>query len=71
MTVQELIDRLQRMRPDAEVLIAYDYGDHWHTKVCDEITDVDEVAVRHGPYDKMTTEDADGGKRTAVVLREF
>ena len=45
MKVQDLIDQLGNCDPEAEVMIAYNFGDHWDTKVAVGIDRVDEELV--------------------------
>lgn len=53
MNVRELIAALQEFDPDQPVHIAYNYGDHWHTRVAPEIKRVEEEAVRMSGYHNM------------------
>jgi len=61
MTVQELIEQLGYMNPEAEVHFAYNYGDHWRTEVAPQVGRVDEGAVVYSEYHRMDKIlDADG-----------
>jgi hypothetical protein len=53
MTVGELIERLQRFEESMKVHFAYDYGDHWHTRVAPEVEEVGEVEVEYSDYHRM------------------
>jgi len=71
MTVQDLIDRLGDFDPEAEVRVAYNYGDHWDTTVAPGVADVEEVAVAHSAYHgtaKVASGDDSGDTRAAVVV---
>ncbi len=60
MKVQELIEQLQSMNPDAEVHFSYSYGDHWRTRVAPSVDQVFEGVVKHSEYhgtDKLMDED--------------
>ena len=62
MTVQELIEQLGYMDPNAEVHFSYNYGDHWRTEVAPKVGRVDEGAVVYSEYhrmDKMVEADGD------------
>lgn len=74
MKVRELIEKLREMDPEAEVHLAYEYGDHWHTRVAPVIDDVEEAEVVRSDYHEMDRlvrwdEDAPESARTVVVLR--
>ena len=61
MTVQELMEQLGKMNPEAEVHFAYNYGDHWRTEVAPKVGRVDEGAVVYSDYHRMDKIlDADG-----------
>ena len=63
MTVQELIEQLGYMNPEAEVHFAYNYGDHWRTQVAPKVGEVFEGAVVYSEYhrmDKMVEDDGEG-----------
>jgi hypothetical protein len=53
MKVSELIEQLKYMDQDAEVHFAYDYGDHWRTRVAPNVRGVDEGAVEYSTYHMM------------------
>jgi len=53
MTVQELMEQLGYMDPDAEVHFAYNYGDHWRTEVAPKISRVSEGIVEFSEYHRM------------------
>ena len=53
MTVKELITALQNEDPDAQVHIAYNYGDHWRTTVAPKARCVEECAVVYSEYHSM------------------
>jgi hypothetical protein len=60
MKVQELIEQLKSMNPDAEVHFTYNYGDHWRTKVAPSVDEVFEGVVKRSEYhgtDKLMDED--------------
>jgi hypothetical protein len=61
MTVQELIDQLGYMNPEAEVHFTYNYGDHWRTQVAPKVRDCDVGYVSYSDYHRMhkVTEDED------------
>jgi len=74
MNVQELIERLQHMDPEAEVHFAYCYGDYWRTQVSATIDEVSRGFVRHSAYHDMDkvveldSEDEDGESVREVVI---
>jgi hypothetical protein len=60
MKVQELIEQLKSMNPDAEVHFTYNYGDHWRTQVAPSVDQVFEGVVKRSEYhgtDKLMDED--------------
>ena len=61
MTVQELIDQLGYMNPEAEVHFTYNYGDHWRTQVAPAASTCDIGYVSYSDYHRMhkVTEDED------------
>lgn len=62
MTVQELIEQLGYMNPEAEVHFSYNCGDHWRTQVAPKVRDCDVGYVKHSEYhrmDKVTDNDED------------
>ena len=74
MKVRELIEWLKSENQDAEVHLAYNYGDHSRTTVCPRIARVEETMLRDSDYFRMPTivdeddESEKPGDRTAVVL---
>jgi hypothetical protein len=50
MKVKELIEKLSQMDPEATVRFTYDYGDHCHTEVAQEITRLSNERVRYNEY---------------------
>jgi hypothetical protein len=74
MKVSELIEMLEEMDQDAEVHYAYNYGDHWRTKVAPKVDSVDEGAVEYSGYhrmDKLVDEDDEDAAlaRRVVILK--
>lgn len=74
MTVKDLIEKLQEFAPDAEVHIAYSYGDHWRTQVAPAVTAAEETQVEWSEYHRMDRivddEDYDDERiRPVVVIR--
>jgi len=68
MTVQELMEQLGYMDPNAEVHFAYNYGDHWRTEVAPRVGRVDEGVVEYSEYhrmDKIANEDYDDEEEVA------
>jgi hypothetical protein len=61
MTVQELIDELEGMNPEAIVVFGSDYGDHCHTEQALPVRCVDEI----GP-DEVIEESAYSNSRRAI-----
>jgi hypothetical protein len=53
MTVQELIEQLGYMNPEAEVHFTYNYGDHWRTQVAPKVRDCDVGVVQYSEYHRM------------------
>jgi len=53
MKVQELIEQLKSMNPNAEVHFSYNYGDHWRTQVAPSVDEVFEGVVKHSEYHSM------------------
>lgn len=81
MQVKELIEMLGYMDQEAEVHFAYNYGDHWRTRVAPCVDDVTEGVVTHSAYhsmDKIVDDEEDcydedtgdlaAGVRKVVVL---
>jgi len=69
MNVRELIEQLQSFDPETEVHLAYDYGDHWHTRVAPAIRNIDEGYVKHSEYHRMdAVEDEDIADARRVVI---
>ena len=77
MTVQELIEQLGYMNPEAEVHFQYNYGDHWRTQVAPKVRDVEPGFVAYSEYHRMPKvwepdyddeDDTDADKMTEVVL---
>ena len=69
MTVQELMEQLGYMNPEAEVHFAYNYGDHWRTEVAPKVGRVDEGVVEYSEYhrmDKIASEDYDDEDEATV-----
>jgi hypothetical protein len=71
--VHELIDLLANEDPEAEVHIAYDYGDHWHTLVAPAVRRVEPAALAYSDYHRMPKvvdegEDDDGGDMPVVLF---
>jgi hypothetical protein len=53
MTVQELIEQLGYMDPNAVVHYSYNYGDHWRTEVAPSVSQVSEGVVEFSDYHRM------------------
>lgn len=53
MRVQDLIDELKYMDPEAEVHFSYNYGDHWRTQVAPTVRSVHEGFVTNSDYHRM------------------
>lgn len=53
MKVQDLINQLGRMDPEAEVHFQYCYGDHWSTQVAPRVDTVDVGYVKFSDYHRM------------------
>ena len=53
LTVQELIDELKYMDPEAYVHFSYNYGDHWRTQVAPVVCSVEEGFVVDSDYHRM------------------
>ena len=53
MTVQELIEQLGYMDPNANVHFSYNYGDHWRTTVAPRVSEVSEGVVEFSDYHRM------------------
>lgn len=77
MTVQELINELGYMDPNAEVHFQYNYGDHWRTQVAPTVDRVDVGFVAYSDYHRMPKvveldydedDEADAEKMTEVVI---
>ena len=76
MTVQELIEQLGYMNPEAEVHFTYNYGDHWRTQVAPEVASVEPGFVVDSAYHSMPKvvepdwddEDAEESPGKEVVL---
>lgn len=53
MQVKDLIELLEGHDPAAEVHFAYNYGDHWRTRVAPGVSEVSEGVVVHSEYHRM------------------
>lgn len=53
MTVQELMEQLGHMDPNAVVHYSYNYGDHWRTEVAPSVSQVSEGVVEFSDYHRM------------------
>jgi hypothetical protein len=53
MTVQELMEQLGYMDPNAVVHYSYNYGDHWRTEVAPRVSQVSEGVVEFSEYHRM------------------
>lgn len=73
MTVQELIEELQKFDPEVEVHFAYNYGDHWRTQVAPAVGSVDEAHIKYSSYHNMPAlagdNDTDDNQKQVVVLQ--
>ena len=75
MKVQELIEELEGQDPDTEVKFCYNYGDHWHTEVAQDVETVETGVTIHSDYhgmDKVVDDKEDlkkKGSTTCVLLR--
>jgi len=71
-TVAALIEMLQEQDQNLPVVFAYDYGDHWHTKVAGTISQADVQNVRYSDYHRMNKicdgEEGEEAGIEAVVL---
>ncbi len=74
MTVQELIEELKYMDPNAEVHFSYNYGDHWRTTVAPAVREVFDGKVEYSEYHRMHKlvdeydEDEDSGENATRVV---
>jgi hypothetical protein len=77
MTLSDLISELTDLRDnsneDMEVYFSYDYGDHCHTKVTNEVSSIEINDVRYSDYHNMfkLVEDEDGdseNKKSVIIL---
>jgi hypothetical protein len=72
MKVRELIEQLVAEDQEAEVHVAYEYGDHWHTTVAPKLRRIEETPITYSDYHRMPKvvdeDDDDGSYNTAVVL---
>lgn len=71
MNVRDLIAYLSDMDPEAEVHLAYGYGDHWRTTVAPSVTGVEEGRVVRSNYhdmDKVIEEDEKGYDEAREVV---
>jgi len=73
MKVKDLIDMLARFDLEADVHIAYNYGDHWRTQVAPAVTEVGGEVVEYSDYhqmDKLVRDDeAEWGDEADVDVR--
>jgi tRNA/tmRNA/rRNA uracil-C5-methylase (TrmA/RlmC/RlmD family) len=53
MKVKDLIEQLGYMDLEADVHFAYNYGDHWRTKVAPKVGSVEEGVVEYSDYHRM------------------
>jgi hypothetical protein len=70
MTVQELIEELQDMAPDAEVHFQYNYGDYWRTQVAPEVGTVETANVVWSDYHSMPKIIDDDGTRDMAEAKQ-
>lgn len=71
MKVRDLIEALQCENADADVHIAYCYGDHWRTTVAPPVVTVEETPVAWSDYHrsmKVVEMDEDESAKLAVCL---
>lgn len=77
LTVSQLIQRLQDFPPDALVKFEYDYGDYWHTKVCQGVKEIEDKQTIYSEYHRLdkaldqnedTTELEDRTKENCVII---
>ena len=53
MQVEQLIERLMDLDPNAEVHFSYNYGDYGRTEVAPNVSQVDEGLVKYSEYHRM------------------
>lgn len=70
MLVRELRELLADEDQEAEVRFAYNYGDHWRTKVAAKIRRVEELPIKYSDYHSMdkVVDDEDDDATLAVVI---
>lgn len=73
MKVRELIEVLRTENQDAEVHLAYNYGDHSRTTVAPTVDRVEAMAVAYSNYFRMPTvidedDDTTDGKLVVVLF---
>lgn len=74
MKVKELIDSLSGEDQEAEVHVAYNYGDHWNTLVAPKVQYAEAVEIRWSDYHRMPRvveddeEEPNNDNKRAVVL---
>lgn len=57
MTVGELKALLDQYPESAPVYFTYNYGDHWHTTVAQQVSSVDKGAIKYSDYHNMNKVD--------------
>jgi len=55
MKVKELIEMLSCYEDDMEVKVAYNYGDHWRTKVAPDVYNIEISQIQFSDYHRMDT----------------
>jgi hypothetical protein len=53
MNVKQLIDELQQYPDEMPVHFAYNYGDHWRTRVAPQVRHAEELSVVESDYHSM------------------
>ena len=53
MKVKQLSELLSSFEDDMEVKVAYNYGDHWRTKVAPDVCNVEITEVEYSDYHRM------------------
>ena len=73
MIVDELIQELQNLDPNAEIRFEADTHDHWRTVIAKPIRWIDEVGIKHSDYHNADTiideEDEDVNADLVYVIK--
>jgi len=67
MTVGQMIAILEEFDEETPVVFAYNYGDHWDTKVVECVVEIDEHGTSYSEYHRQDKLD-ENSEDTAIVI---